>query len=200
MRRVKVFGLVVLLFLVTVLFWTGSLSQHQALNRRSPGDFYQKTVDALNNEGPLSQLPNSPGDDNDEAVAMAMRESLQKAADVAKGKANAKAAKPDPPSSVIGVGNSAEVAKGNANAKATEPDPPSSVVRAGNSAEVSQGSVVGSEGLLLQKQGQDQKPITEETNEEQEVTAELNSILEKSPSKSCLQNNISLFSKHEDAN
>lgn len=100
LRRIKVFGLLVFLFAITVLFYTASLRQQ----RTSAGDFYDRTVNALNRQPPKAGT-------GDEEVAAAMAKSLKEAAKVAKDNANAKAPKPDPPSEVVGVGSSAEGAE-----------------------------------------------------------------------------------------
>ncbi|TVY87975.1 Monothiol glutaredoxin [Lachnellula willkommii] len=105
MRRIKVFGLLVVLFVITVLFYTGSLRQNSPQDSRTAGDFYDRTVNALNNKKPAG------GTSDDDQVAAAMAKSLKEAAQVAKDNANAKAPKPDPPSIVLGVGSAAEGAR-----------------------------------------------------------------------------------------
>jgi hypothetical protein len=155
MRRVKVFGLLILLVVVTLLFWTASLRQQREPDSRTVGDFYQKTVNGLNKK------PSTGGstgglrdDDDDEEVAKAMAQSLKEAAQVAKDNANAKAPKPDPPSSLVGVGSAAEGA--------------------------SERGVAGRKKFAA---GDAQAPVIEETEEDRKVDAELNSIMKKSPSK-----------------
>ena len=103
MRRVKVFGLVVFLFAITLLFWTASLRQRRDRDSRTVDDFYSKTVNGLDKK-PMRGATKS----DDEEVAKKMAERLKEAAQVAKDNANAKAPKPDPPSSVVGVGSAAE--------------------------------------------------------------------------------------------
>lgn len=159
-RRVKVFGIVVLMVVVTILFWTASLRQKRAQGPRTGGDFYAKTLQALDKK------PNFPGaaaTDNDAEVARAMAARLKKAEEVAKNNANAKGgAKPDPPSVVVGVGSSAE---GHENER----------------------SVAGRKKF---SPGDSQEPLKEETyeetQEEHDVETELNSILKKSPSEPSL--------------
>lgn len=93
---------------------------------------------------------------DDEEVTRKMSERLKEAAQVAKDNANAKAPKPDPPSSLVGVGSAAEGARD---------------VR----------SVTGRKKMAA---ADAQEPVKEETPEDHEVEVELNSILKKSPSKS----------------
>lgn len=85
-----------------------------------------------------------------------MQQRLKEAADSAKEKANAKAPKPDPPSVVVGVGSAAE----------------------GGS---------GERGVAGRKKfghdGEAQKPVKEESEEEHNAEVELNAILKKAPSK-----------------
>ena len=151
MRRVKIFGLFVVLFVVTVLFYTASLRQSQSQDSRTASDFYDKTVNALNNKKP------GGGTSGDEEVAAAMAKSLKEAAQVAKDNANAKAPKPDPPSSILGVGSAAEGAR-------------------------EEKSVAGRKKFTT---GEAQEPIKDkvETQEDHDIEVELNSILKKSPSK-----------------
>lgn len=106
MRRVKVFGLIIFLFVVTVLFYTANVRQNRSQDSRTAGDFYDRTVNALNNK-----KPGSGSSQSDEDVAAAMAKSLKEAAQVAKDNANAKAPKPNPPSEIVGVGSAAEGAR-----------------------------------------------------------------------------------------
>lgn len=151
MRRIKVFGLLVILFVVTVLFYTASIRQNSPQDSRTASDFYDRTVNALNNKKPAG------GTSGDEQVAAAMAKSLKEAAQVAKDNANAKAPKPDPPSSILGVGSAAEGAR-------------------------EEKSVAGRKKFTT---GEAQEPIKDkvETKEEHDVEVELNIILKKSPSK-----------------
>jgi Sec-independent protein translocase protein TatA len=157
MRRIKVFGLLVLLVVVTLLFWTASLRQQET----DVGDFYQKTVNGLNKKP--STAGSTGGLEDDDEVAKAMAQRLKEAAQVAKDNANAKAPKPDPPSSVVGVGSAAEGA-----------------------------SDRGIAGRKKFAAGDAQQPVMEETEEDRKVDAELNSILKKSPSK-CFHLNILVY-------
>jgi glutaredoxin len=153
MRRVKVFGLLVLVFVITILFWTGSARQDAQLDPRTAGDFFEKTMSGLNRK-PMRGATKS---NDDEEVAKKMAERLKEAAQVARDNANAKAPnKPDPPSSVVGVGSAAEGAGG-------------------------ERSVAGRKKFTA---GDEQKPVKEETQEDHDIEVELNSILKKSPSKS----------------
>lgn len=154
MRRVKVFGLLILLVVVTLLFWTASLRQQREPDSRTVGDFYQKTVNGLNKKPSTSGSTGGLGGDDDEEVSKAMAQRLKEAAQVAKDNANAKAPKPDPPSSLVGVGSAAEGA--------------------------SERGVAGRKKFAT---GDAQAPVSEETEEDRKVDAELNSIMKKSPSK-----------------
>lgn len=90
----------------------------------------------------------------DEEIAKQMAERLKQAAQVAKDNTNAKAPKPDPPSSLVGVGSAAEGS--------------------------SERTVAGRKKYST---GEAQEPVKEETQEDHDVEVELNSILKKSPSK-----------------
>ena len=151
MRRVKLITLLIFLFVITLLFYTASLRQSRERDSRTMGDFYDKTVNALN-----SKHKNDVGTE-DELIAKKMAESLKEAAQVAKDNANAKAPKPDPPSSVVGVGSAADGARGD------------------------ERSVAGRK--KFSSGAEEQKPVQEETPEDHEIEVELNSILKKSPSK-----------------
>lgn len=154
MRRIKVFGLLIFLFVITILFWTASLRQSRAQDTRTVGDFYDKTVNALN-----SQNKAAPGVTEDELIAKKMAESLKEAAQVAKDNANAKAPKPDPPSQVVGVGSAAEGARGD------------------------ERSVAGRKKFGGGEEQKPFKEEEKESEEDHEIEVELNSILKKSPSK-----------------
>lgn len=104
-RRVKVFGILILIAVVTVLLWS---VQRKASDLRSAGDFYAKTLHALDHQ---SNSGGSAEAEDSQAVSRAMSERLQEAAQLAKDKANAKAPKPDPPSQLVGVGSAAEGAR-----------------------------------------------------------------------------------------
>jgi hypothetical protein len=162
MRRIKVFGLFILLVVITVLFWTASLRQQRELDSRTVGDFYEKTVNGLNKK---PSAGGSTRDSEDEELAKAMTERLNKAEQVAKDNTNAKAPKPDPPSIVVGVGSAAE-----------------------GSGEK------GVAGRKKFGTGETQEPVKEETEEDHEVKVELNSILKKSPSR-CLPSQYLTFSR-----
>jgi len=149
MRRIKVFGLLIFLVVITLLFWTASLRQQREPDPRTVGDFYQKTVNGLNKKPTTG---GTTGETEDEKIAKTMSQRLKEAAKVAKDNANAKAPKPDPPSSLVGVGSSAEGA--------------------------GERAVAGRKKFAV---GEAQEPVKEETEEDHEVEAELNSILKKSP-------------------
>ncbi|KAL2758841.1 hypothetical protein ACRALDRAFT_2040915 [Sodiomyces alcalophilus JCM 7366] len=124
-----------------VLFVTSRLRPHQTPDAGTIQDFYRKTIHGLENKRPPAQEGIAAGfndqgvDPEDDELARDMATRLREAADKAKDLANKKAPlKPDPPSEVIGVGNSAahqdrpdqEVDGGNDAAseqKGDEPDP-----------------------------------------------------------------------------
>lgn len=166
MRRLRVFAALVLIFVITTLFYTASLRQQRAhdLDTHAAGgnDFYGKTRDALNRVHAQEVVGSGSGgrDDDDEEVARAMKQRLDEAAQLAKDKANVKAPKPDNPSKLVGVGNAADAAW------------------------ESEKSVAGRKKFPIPDSDSDvQKPVHEETEEEHMVEVELNSILKKSPSK-----------------
>ncbi|KAH8662902.1 thioredoxin-like protein [Tricladium varicosporioides] len=156
-RRIKVFGLLVFLFVITVLFYTASLRQVQPQDSRTVGDFYAKTVNALDKKPGEAGTGKAVKNEEDEEVARAMSERLAEAAKLAKDKANKKAPKPDAPSSVVGVGSAADGAN----------------------------KERGVAGRKKFTSGESQEPVKEnervETEEEHKVEVELNSILKKSP-------------------
>jgi hypothetical protein len=151
-RRVKVFGILIFMAVITILFYTASLRQQREVDERTVGDFYYKTKNALDNKKPDT---NGAKMNSDEEVAKKMSERLKEAAQVAKDNANAKAPKPDPPSSVVGVGSAAEGTRGDEKAV----------------------------GGRKKAGGDSQAPVKEESQEDHEVETELNSILKRSPSK-----------------
>ena len=165
MRRVKVFGLLVFIFVISVLFYTASLRAERDQDPRTVGDFYAKTMNALDNQNPNLSVDVGAGSRNvdgiegeDEEVARQMALRLKEAAQVAKDKANAKAPKPDPPSAVIGKGNAAELAGG-------------------------EKAVAGRKKYTTGEGTEVQAPVKDESTEVDEVKVELDSIMKKSPSK-----------------
>ncbi|KAG9238714.1 putative glutaredoxin-C4 [Amylocarpus encephaloides] len=100
-RRIKIFGLLVVICVVTVLYYTSALRQQRPRDLRTAGDFYSKTINAL----PKDLKQETAAEEN---VKVKTQQSLKDAAKLAKEKANAKAPKPDAPSEVEGVGSSAE--------------------------------------------------------------------------------------------
>lgn len=163
-RRVKVFGTLIFLAVITFLLWSASLRQRRVADLRTAGDFYEKTLNALGQQ-PSSHTTAEAGVEDSEEVARAMSERLQEAAQLAKDKANKKAPKPDNPSDLVGVGSSAEGAR----------------------------EQKGVAGRKKYQAAGAQEPIQEEIEVDHEAGVELNSILKKSPSKSiqwctvCLQ-------------
>ncbi|KAH8592505.1 thioredoxin-like protein [Bisporella sp. PMI_857] len=147
-RRVKVFAVLVVCIVVTTLFYTSSLRQQRELDSRNFGDFYSKTVKGMENKKKSQAVKI----DEDAEIAKNMAERLKQAAQVAKNNANAKAPKPDPPSSLVGVGSAAEGAR--------------------EEKSVAGRKKYGAEG---------QKVVKEESQEEHDIETELNTILRKSP-------------------
>ncbi|KAJ8058257.1 hypothetical protein OCU04_012451 [Sclerotinia nivalis] len=155
MRRIKIFGLLVLIAVVSLLFYTSSLRQQRNV-AAGTGDFYTKTMKGLGKQEVAEAGAGAGGkSDDDEKVAKQMAQRLRDAADKAKDNANAKAFKPDPPSQVVGKGNAAE----------------------------GQGerSVAGRKKIGGEKAQEVVKEKDEEEKEDVEVTTELNAILKKSP-------------------
>ncbi|RFU33098.1 hypothetical protein B7463_g3258, partial [Scytalidium lignicola] len=108
MRRMKAFAFIVLIFVVSTLFYTASLRQQRG-GGLDTGDFYDKTRDALDRKHAEEDAGAGGGktagsgagagrEEGDEEVARAMKQRLDEAAQLAREKANVKAAKPDPPS------------------------------------------------------------------------------------------------------
>jgi hypothetical protein len=103
-RRIKVYGILVFIAVVTFLLWSASLRQRRVADLRSAGDFYSKTLNALGSQSGTHTTVDGDVEDSKE-VSRAMSERLKEAAQVAKDKANKKAPKPDDPSELVGVGN-----------------------------------------------------------------------------------------------
>jgi hypothetical protein len=156
-RRVKVFGLLVFIGVITLLFYTSSVRQSRIADPRTLNDFYKNTVNGLNRQPGSPEIPHEKGaakkagygEGEDEEVAKQMSQRLKEAAKKAKDNANAKAPKPDPPSAVNGVGSAAE------------------------------GAGIGRK-RTGEREGQEK--LGAETKEEHDIEVELNSILKKSPS------------------
>ncbi|ESZ91856.1 hypothetical protein SBOR_7762 [Sclerotinia borealis F-4128] len=155
MRRIKIFGLLVFIAVVSLLFYTASLRQQRNVVAGG-GDFYTKTMNGLGKQE-VAEAGHGRNEE-DEKVAKEMAQRLKDAADKAKDKANAKAFKPDPPSQVVGKGNAAEGQTG-------------------------ERSVAGRKKIGGEKGAQEvvKEKDAEETKEDLEVKAELNAILKKSP-------------------
>ncbi|CAG8972254.1 hypothetical protein HYALB_00001652 [Hymenoscyphus albidus] len=100
-RRIKVFGLLVFISVIAVLFYKDSLRQERPRDLRTAGDFYSKTVNALQKD-----LKKGAAEDDTEVKARLQR--LQDAAKQAKERANSKSPKPDSPSAIEGVGSAAD--------------------------------------------------------------------------------------------
>ncbi|PVH87178.1 hypothetical protein DL98DRAFT_405734 [Cadophora sp. DSE1049] len=161
MRRIKVFGLLLVMAIITLLFYTSSSSSSKYdLESSQTGDFFYKTKSALERTpvgGGASTAGKGKvvGTGSEEDDKEASRARLKEAAQIAKDNANLKAPKPDPPSKVVGIGSAAEGAEKSVAGR-------------------KKFSAGGSEA---------QVPVKEEEKEsqEEEVKAEFNSILKKAP-------------------
>ncbi|KAL2067275.1 hypothetical protein VTL71DRAFT_1699 [Oculimacula yallundae] len=158
MRRIKVFGLLVVMAFITLLLYTKSSNSN--LQASQTGDFFYKTKSALD-RSPVGGGASTAGmgkvvgtGNQDDKEASKAR--LQQAAQVAKDNANLKAPKPDPPSKVVGIGSAAEGAEK---------------------------SVAGRKkfGSSSSGAGEAQEPMKEESEEDRDVKAEFNDILKKAP-------------------
>jgi hypothetical protein len=190
-RRVRVFGLLVLAFVIYILYLTSS-------TRSASSDFYTRTKDALDNShrsdhrGGVDHIAPSrqkrPVDD-DEALAVAMSERLRDAEVAAKDSANAKAPTRE---SVMGDEERAEVGNGK----------PATVERKGQEAlgqkpvveDLSEKGSVSTNGHGKDRNvagrkkyplGDEEEKAPEKTDEDKDVEAEMNRILKMSPSTFC---------------
>ncbi|KAL0936438.1 glutaredoxin domain-containing protein [Colletotrichum truncatum] len=172
-RQLRTLLIGVMIGVVFVLFYTSSLRSNEVKDGRTVQDFYHKTVNGLNKKPPpgqavLDQKKGKPAghvpvdkdadgdiDDDDAKLAKDMAGRLKAAEDKAKELANKKSPlKPDPPSEVVGKGNSAA-----GQDKKKE--------KTGTAKEVA-----------TESKKEDKK---EESDEEHAVEVELNTILKKSP-------------------
>ncbi|KAG4439815.1 hypothetical protein IFR05_004713 [Cadophora sp. M221] len=161
MRRIKVLGLIIIIAVVTLLLY--SKTGQSELEASQTGDFFYKTKSALErtpvgggaSTAGKGKVAGTSGSSSSEEDKEASRARLKEAAQVAKDNANLKAPKPDPPSKVVGIGSAAEGAEKSVAGRKK--------FNAG-----------GSEA---------QEPIKEEeeSEEDQDVKAEFNSILKKAP-------------------
>lgn len=158
MRRIKIFGLLVFIAVISLLFYTSSLRQQRNV-AAGTGDFYTKTMKGLGKQEVAEAGAGSMAgkSDDDDKVAKQMAQRLKDAADKAKDNANAKAFKPDPPSQVVGKGNAAE--------------------GQGERSVAGRKKIGGEKAQEVVKE----KEKDEEEKEDVEVTTELNTILKKSP-------------------
>jgi hypothetical protein len=168
-------------------------------------DFYTSTAEAMAAAKHPHHDPATVSTVDDDDEAMSLR--LKAAADEAKKLANAKAGpKPDLPSKLVGVGSSAggkkaehdhEVKDTAADAKveAQKGDAPEKLIGVGSSQEGTGANPVVAPGKDRNVAGRKKYPIegeqavvkAEESKEDHEVEAELNTILKKSPSKAPFQ-------------
>ncbi|KAK0115422.1 hypothetical protein ONS96_013878 [Cadophora gregata f. sp. sojae] len=166
MRRIKVFGLLVVMAIITLLFYTSSSSSSSKYDLESSqtGDFFYKTKNAL------ERTPVGGG-----------------ASTAGKGKiVGAGSGEDDKEASKARLKEAAQIAKDNANLKAPKPDPPSKIVGIGSAAEGAEKSVAGRKKFNTGGSGSEaQVPVKEEDDEEsreaEKVKAEFNSILKKAP-------------------
>ena len=154
-RRVRVFGLMVFCFVLTVLYFTASARQSRPRDLRTAGDFYSKTMNALPKDGKKDGVKT----DESDVEVKARTQRLQEAAKLAKDNANAKAPKPDAPEDVKGVGS------------ASEGSPRGEI------------GIAGRKKFREGGDAQEVVKEKEETPEEHMVEVELNSILKRAPSK-----------------
>ncbi|KAH9210558.1 thioredoxin-like protein [Leptodontidium sp. 2 PMI_412] len=157
MRRIKVLGLLIVIAIVTLLLY--SKSGQSELEASQTGDFFYKTKSAL------ERTPVGGG-----------------ASTAGKGKVVGTSSEEDKEASRARLKEAAQVAKDNANLKAPKPDPPSKVVGIGSAAEGAEKSVAGRKKFNAGG-SEAQEPIREEeeSEEDQDVKAEFNSILKKAP-------------------
>ncbi|KAH7330327.1 thioredoxin-like protein [Rhexocercosporidium sp. MPI-PUGE-AT-0058] len=156
MRRIKVFGLLIFIGIVTLLIYRKS--GQSDLEASQTGDFFYKTKSAL------ERTPVGGG-----------------ASTAGKGKVVGTSSEDDKEASKARLKEAAQVAKDNANMKAPKPDPPSKVVGIGSAAEGAEKSVAGRKKFGAGG-SEAQEPMKEEESEEdQDVKAEFNSILKKAP-------------------
>ena len=170
-RRLRLLMLATVATVVVVLFYTSGLNAGNK-ESRAIQDFYYKTVEGMSKGGAASpgqavidsKTGKSAGhipadkdgdgdvDDDDKMASVRTKERLREAEQKAKDQANEKALRPDPPSQVIGMGNSAE----------------------GQANKVKAGSDKGASSV-----GKD--AVSKETKEEHEAEVEMNKILKKAP-------------------
>ncbi|KAH6719238.1 thioredoxin-like protein [Leptodontidium sp. MPI-SDFR-AT-0119] len=157
MRRIKVLGLLIVIAIVALLLY--SKSGQSELEASQTGDFFYKTKSAL------ERTPVGGG-----------------ASTAGKGKVVGTSSEEDKEASRARLKEAAQVAKDNANLKAPKPDPPSKVVGIGSAAEGAEKSVAGRKKFNAGG-SEAQEPIREEeeSEEDQDVKAEFNSILKKAP-------------------
>lgn len=175
-RRLRLLVLATIVTLIVVLFYTSGLDAGSK-DSRGIQDFYHKTMDGMSKGGGAGASPgqavidsktgNKAGhipadkdgdgdvDDDDRTASARTKERLKEAEQKAKDQANEKALRPDPPSEVVGKGNSAggQVKK-----------------------------VKGAGDTGVSSKGKDATP--KETKEEHEAEVEMNSILKKAPGRS----------------
>ncbi|PNY23228.1 Monothiol glutaredoxin-6, partial [Tolypocladium capitatum] len=170
-RRLRLLMLATVVTVIVVLCYTSGFDAGKK-DSRTIQDFYHKTVDGLSKGGgtppgqavvdaktgnraghiPADRDGDGDVDDDDKKATARTKERLKEAEQKAKDLANEKALRPDPPSEVIGKGNSAE----------------------GQVKKVKGGSDTGSTA-----KGKGTPP--KETKEQHDTEVEMNSILKKAP-------------------
>lgn len=113
-RRLRLLMLATLVAVVLTLMYLSSPDKAAASDKRTIKDFYHKTMDGMSkgNNPPgqavLDRVPDKDGGGAGREFAADTKDRLKAAEQKAKAKANTQALRPDPPSQIIGVGNSAE--------------------------------------------------------------------------------------------
>ncbi|RDA83697.1 hypothetical protein CP532_1093 [Ophiocordyceps camponoti-leonardi (nom. inval.)] len=119
-RRLRLLMLATIVGVVLILFYASSLGENEKDLKGSNGgdsrtikDFYRKTMDGMTKGSPPGQAVldgkrKKKNKDGAAADGSSTKERLRAAEEKAKAKANTKALRPDPPSQLVGVGNSAD--------------------------------------------------------------------------------------------
>ncbi|PHH70258.1 hypothetical protein CDD80_6131 [Ophiocordyceps camponoti-rufipedis] len=112
-RRLRLLMVATVVGVVLILFYASSFDDSASQDSRTIKDFYRKTMDGMKKGSPPGQTvldkegkADKTGDD--QRLASSTKERLKAAEEKAKAKANTKALRPDPPSQLVGVGNSAD--------------------------------------------------------------------------------------------
>ncbi|RDA89784.1 hypothetical protein CP533_4683 [Ophiocordyceps camponoti-saundersi (nom. inval.)] len=110
-RRLRLLVLTTIVGVVLILFYASSLGSdnvNESGDSRTIKDFYRKTMDGMKKGSPPGQtVPDGKKKDGSDGTGGTTKDRLRAAEEKAKAKANTKALRPDPPSQLVGVGNSA---------------------------------------------------------------------------------------------